>query len=215
MKGHHMKTFSSCLVVMALSVGLGVAQAGAMSTVTQLNITGGSIGISLNGSTFPLGGPFSTTGAIVMGTYQPPPNIVTPFSIGAYDFELVTNPGANPGSPLPAPSAIVNGSTITADLQSLHAQITGPLIPGGTSYLNIGNQAPGMAQGTYDANTGAFEISWLHLYVNEPQWMKGIEVSLNGNAQVPQVPLPAAVWLFGTGLLSMPWIKRVIGGNTV
>jgi len=208
-----MNKISKVLIVLVLGLELGVSHVEAMTTVSQLNITGGSIGLTLNGSTTPIGGTFSTTGSIVMGSYQPPPDIVRPFSVGPFNFELASHPGTDSSSPLPPPSAVVNGSTITADLQSLVMKISGSGAPGGSAFLSVGNQAPAMAEGTYDANTGAFEISWLHLYGSEVPWMAGLQIGLNGTDNVvATTPLPAAAWLFGTGLMSLPLVRRVIRG---
>jgi hypothetical protein len=205
-----MNKITGLLVAAILSTSVGIASTQAM-TVNQLNITGGSLALSVGSLQSPAAN-FTTTGTIVMGAYQPPPNVVDPFTAAGHTFALTTHPGLDPNNPLAAPSGTVNGSSISVDLSSLFAQITGPLVPNGNAFLNIGNQLPGLATGTYDQGTGAFEISWLHLFNNPVPFMSGIDITLNGSTGVAPIPLPASVLLFGTGLLGLPFVRKKMRG---
>lgn len=180
------------------SLGWGVLLVGVMlvsgapamaATVTQLNITGGSVNMNF-GSAGTISGSFQQTGTMVMGQFQEA-FLQTP--IDGHQFSFTTSDG--PLNALSAPSAQTNGATITADLSSLWATFTGPI--GGE--LNIG----GLATGTYDAQTGQFSLSWTRV-IN----VDSMSFDLVGGADVAPVPVPAAVGLFATGLLSLLGMAR-------
>jgi len=189
---------------------LATAPAGA-EIVNQLNITGGSVGFNFaaGNTTVPLfNESFIQTGTLLMGQYQPalgPTPVVPTFQIGsgffAHTFTIFTNPGPDAQNPLPTPSGNTNGTAIQVNLNALFASISGPIINGG---LNIGNQLPALAAGTFNETTGAFHIAWDHVY-NLPGDFVGIgNFSLEGNTpQASPIPLPAALWLFGTGLIGL------------
>jgi hypothetical protein len=157
-------------------------------TVTQLDITGGSLSLDL-GPIGSINGNFVQNGTIVMGQFQPPPNIFPPMMIDGHTFSILTD---SSNGLFNAPSAQVSGTTITADLSSLFAGITGPKING---MLNIG----GMATGTYDPGTGQFSLSWQHVYFD----LSSFDMNLQGTTEVAPVPLPAALGLMGTGLSAL------------
>jgi len=174
--------------------------------VTQLDITGGSISLMHGSSTLFTQG-FTQNGTIVMGQYQPPPNIFQPISLGPYALSLRTT------GPNPAPSGNVSGTQITADLTSLSAVLTGPFIPSGFM-INIG----GNAVGTFNPATNQFSnLSWTQ-FLDHNDVMSGhsyqeyqttglsgktLTFSLNGTAQIAAVPLPGAALFFLTGLSGM------------
>jgi hypothetical protein len=83
-------------------------------TVTQLDITGGSLSLDL-GPIGSINGNFVQNGTIVMGQFQPPPNIFPPMMIDGHTFSILTD---SSNGLFNAPSAQVSGTTITADLSS-------------------------------------------------------------------------------------------------
>lgn len=174
--------------------------------VTHLDIAGGSIGLNFGG----LGsvtGNFTQNGQVVMGQYQPLPNLFDPITISHLTLSLFTGSGG--ALSLSAPTAQTSGAEMTADLQSLFAEVTSagwsgllrsPATPL-TATLNVG----GIAVGSFDQSTSAFDVSWTHSFTGIPYLTSGT-FSLHGTAQlgtVQPVPVPAAVILFGSGLFGI------------
>ncbi len=186
--------------VMALLMGMALWMAPAPSqaaVVTQLDITGGSISLNF-GTLGNLSGNFNATGQLVMNQYQPLPNIFDPITISHLTFSLFTGNGGTLN--LPAPTALTTGSTMTADLRSLFAGVTSTgwtwvNTNSGMASLNIG----GIATGSFNELTNAFDISWTRSFTGVPFLTSGA-ISLQGTAQLAAVPLPGALLLFGTGL---------------
>ncbi len=179
------------LVVAAALLGTCAGAHAAM--VTQLNITGGSINLDF-GALGTISGSFQQTGTLVMGTFQPPPDILPPVAVDGHTVAFSTQ---SQGGLFAAPSAQTSGSTISADLSSLFVAITGPL----SGSLNIGGAA---ATGTYDPLTGQFSLSWTRVLD-----VASANFGLEGTADVTPVPLPAAAGLFATGLASLAgWSAR-------
>ena len=136
---------------LALSITQLVPAAHAM-VITQLDVTGG--GASYDGRFHRvLDRLLDRDGAILMGQYQPTPDIVSPITKGHRTFSLFTS-GV---SGMDAPSATINGSSITVDLSSLFFGVSR-----GDSLRawNIG----GMATGVFDPQTSKFLLSWDHLF---------------------------------------------------
>jgi len=179
-------------ILIALFISLFIGFYGSSvraDTVSQLDITGGSLSLNL-GSNSTISGNFVQNGTLVMGQFQPPPNLLPPFTVGGHTFSIFTD---SSNGLLTAPSAQVSGTTITADLSSLFANIAGPTI--NAVGMNIG----GLTTGTYDPNTGQFTLSWQHVYVD----LSSFDMNLQGTTELAPVPLPATVGLFGTGLIAL------------
>lgn len=187
----------SLVVVVLLSAVWVLPGQSDASTVTELDFTGGSVALKNSSGATILSSNFTTSGQIVMGQYQPLPNIIAPVPLGPYTFSLFT------AGPNPLPTSGTSGSTITADLTALGARLTGPL--GLDRSLNIGGNATGSFNDTTDAFTG---LSWTRslsgLAGLPAGWNQlSLQFSLNGTAQLATVPLPAAALLFGSGLAGL------------
>jgi hypothetical protein len=188
-------------------LGIGLFSPGQSQavSVTQLDITGGSISLNF-GSLGTVAGSFSENGQLVMNQFQPLPNVFDPIVISHLTFSIFTSNGGVLN--LPAPTAQTSGSAMTANLQSLFAGVsstawswvnTNPLM----ASLNIG----GNAGGTFDNTTNAFNISWTHAFTGVPFLTSG-NFSLQGTAQLAAVPVPAAMWLFGSGVVGLVGVLR-------
>jgi hypothetical protein len=176
--------------------------------VTQLDITGGSISLNF-GSLGSVTGNFNGNGQLLINQFQPPPTVFDPITISHLTFSIFTSSGGTLN--LSAPTAQTSGATMTADLQSLFANVTGTGWPGLltspptplTTSLNIG----GSATGSFNESTNAFDVSWTHSFTGIPSLTSGT-FSLQGTAQLAAVPVPGAVFLFGSGLAALIGLAR-------
>ncbi len=158
--------------------------------VTQLELTGGRVQLDF-GFFGPLRGSFEREGLLVMGQYQPLPDIFPPITKGHRTLTLFTSgiQGA------PPPSGTVSGSMITVDLTSLFLGISrGDRLRA----WNIG----GIANGSFDPSTSAFSMSWEHLFRGQPLLSSAV-FSLQGTAVLAPIPLPASLVLFASGLVGI------------
>jgi hypothetical protein len=195
----------SVMALLVASVLCILPAPGQAAEVTRLDITGGSINLNF-GILGSITGNFNADGQLLMNQFQPPPNIFDPITISHLTFSIFSSSGG--ALNLPTPTGQTSGATMTADLQSLFAGVTST----GWSWvntnpamasLNIG----GLAGGSFNETTNAFDISWTRAFTGVPFLTSGT-FSLQGAAQVAAVPLPAAALLFGSGLIGLAGVLR-------
>jgi hypothetical protein len=205
-----MKKSTGFLLFIPIIMGvlIGWAAAGHAMTVTKLDITDGSVKYGGRYQHF-LNRLLDQDGVVKMGEYQPIGDIVPSITRGHHKFSLFTS--GMQGTP--APSATIEGSSITVDLSSLYFGVS----RGGSIQLwSIG----GFVTGTIDPITSQFSLlwkdpvprpfgGWSHGRPREAAFLLEGAV-LVGEAPTP-VPLPAGLTLYATGLLglgSWAWLKR-------
>ncbi|MEJ2687196.1 MAG: hypothetical protein P8124_08290 [Gammaproteobacteria bacterium] len=107
------------------------------------------------------------------------------------------------GAPLSGTANAITG-TLNLDLSSLYATVS---YPGTLSYSgSIWSPTSSIRQNAYDASTGAFTYGWENTStatVNGIPTPVTYDITLHGSGTVSTVPVPAAVWLFGSGLLGL------------
>lgn len=143
----------------------------------------------------------STPAQINMGEYKDPIFLVggghfsaRVYSTGAFD--------------MPPPSGTVDtvAGTIDVDFSSLRANVTSRFgywdIP-----LSLATISP--VRGTYNPGTDAFALTWsnpFNISLGSRLFNGTASISLSGTTTL--VPVPAALWLLGSGLLGMAGIAR-------
>ena len=198
------------MVVMSLVIAglLGVSggwESAAAALVTQVELTSGAANWDGKEGRI-LDRLIGQGGTLTLGHYQSWSDIVDPISKGHKTYSLFTS-GLNGA---PAPSATIDGMSITMDLSSL---FLGRLRGDESHAWNIG----GMAKGLFNPQTSEFQLSWDHLINGEKHghmrdhlgtvFLQGKVVGGTPAA----VPLAASMFLFGTGgvvLGSWFWVKR-------
>ncbi|MCP9456762.1 MAG: hypothetical protein NNA18_11730, partial [Nitrospira sp.] len=113
---------------------------------------------------------------LTIGEYQPIGDLVTPVVRGEYTISLFTS-GFNGA---PAPSAVIEGTSMTADLSSLY------LSHAWRDEFRIWNIG-GLATGTIDLETLEFHVNWDRVFRDKHQ-DKVVTFTLRGT----MVPVPIA-----------------------
>ena len=204
MKTH---TIAMFVVLCAMAVGLMDTGRAHAATITQLDIASESVSLNF-GTLGILSGTFNQNGQLIMGQFQPTPDIFPPVNLGGHLTFSVLSSAGQPVFNLPTPSGTTAGSTMTVNLSSLFAGLNSTqwgswMTPATFGSLNIG----GTATGSFNQATNAFDISWTHAFTGIPFLQSGT-FRLQGVAQVAAVPLPAAALLFGSGLLGLAGTMR-------
>jgi len=166
--------------------------------IDTLSVDTVSLTIAITGDgTYNFAGPVVPPAVVTMGTYQDP-------IVGGTNWKIYST--GTYGKP--APSGTVDGAVggINVDFSSLRGQASVTIL--GSPYVldvPLWPLTTPPAGGTYNQGTNAFTLNWSNSFsvmVNGYLPVSGTaSVSLAGS--VTPVPLPAAVLLFGSGLLGL------------
>ena len=194
------------LLAAALLLSTGVASAAA---ITTLELTGGTFAMAGAGGTI---NPAAFADMSVDGSYDGSAPVAvgseasyTATSVGTFAFGLfgpvaiytAETDGVNSG--FAAVSGDLTGTTLTLDLSSWTAYWNG------TSF-NQGDATPTIT--SYNPTTGAFQADWSALVVGGAFDGQTGVWSMTGTTDVAAVPVPAAAWLMGSGLLGLVGVAR-------
>jgi len=146
-------------------------------------------------------GPYTATtdisppAEITMGSFQS-----SIFSVSSTDFSLNIYSTDLYGAP--APSGSVDGTAITVDFSSLRGNLT---YQSNTFDFELWPLTTALDYGTFDPLNNGFSIGWTEtLSLDLSSWFSTtavLDVNLQGN--LTTVPLPAAIWLFASGMLTI------------
>jgi hypothetical protein len=166
--------------------------------VAQLDLTGGAVNAA-GRLDHKLDQLLRQDGTILMGLYQPLPDIVPSIEKGHKTLTLFTS-GLNGA---PAPSATINGPSITVDLSSLFLGVSRG------DYLRAWNIG-GLATGIFNPETLEFFVSWERL-LTHPKRDQPATFFLQGKvveSPVEPIPLPTGLALYVTGLFGLgAWLR--------
>lgn len=121
---------------------------------------------------------------------------------GSFNGQTPPASGTHAGGSVPSGTVDDVTGTITMDLSSWFANH-------GKMDQNLGSES---ATGTWDAGTGAYDLSWTALLTQGPGAMNplaSVTWNLQGNILATSpVPVPGAVWLMGTALFGLQRLRR-------
>lgn len=191
------------IALAAMLVTGSVSVHAATLSITSLTITGGDFGMNVAGGNAITPGVMSP---IVMGTYQGATGgaatSLADFQFGFFGpvstYTAASVAGISGGGPAPSGTVDDVAGTLSADMSSFFAFWN----------ANNFNQGSSAVTGTYDKVTGAYDMTWTSLISGGPFNGNTGYWHLKGVATVAAVPVPAAVWLLGSGLIGLVGVAR-------
>jgi len=215
-----------CLITTILSFGTPIAGHAAILGIDQMTITSGAFNLEQSGTTTitpiagfgpdtNLVGGYIGNGGSSLAAGVPDPDSILGFSLIGTPVNVYTA-ATNLGDDKTAAGTITGGSvptgtldnvtnTIVMDLSSWFMNWNDTDIFAGTGRADSITSM--LATGSWNPGTGAFSLTWSSLVFDGPAPEIG-HWELNGIATPATVPLPAAAWLFGSGLLGLIAITR-------
>lgn len=194
-----MKWKRSILAWGLLSIGLLLHSPAQATTVTHLEITRGAVNFD-GPNQDALDRLLAQDGVMQMGRFQGVGNLVPTINRSNKTHALFTSGFSG----APAPSAVITDSVIKVDLSSLFFSVNQ-----GNAYRlwNIGTVVTGL----YNPTSKEFALSWDRVLGENCQqgqasfFLSGL---VHFDADVQPVPIPAAAWLFGSGLAGVAALMR-------
>lgn len=194
-----------CRNILALLFVLAPFQSPQAASVPIVSLAVDTVGLTIfitGDGTYNFSGPIVPPAVVTMGAYQDP-------IVGGTDWKVYTTGAFGK----PAPSGTVDGAAggIDVDFSSLRAQASVTIL--GNPYVldvPLWPLTTPPSGGTYDSGTNAYTLNWSNSF----NVVVGGYLPISGTAQVSlagsvtPVPVPAAVWLFGSGLLGLAGIAR-------
>ena len=179
------------------SVSINAAQ------ISELSVSGGTFGGEFNGG-FPfIGGPYNFENVgnynLITDTGQSTANgtELASFNANGSLAQLFTT-GPASGTVYDSSSGISNGDVVVFDMSLLDLYWN-------TNSFNVGGLATGTVTNV-SANGFDYNVSWTGIATTGAFIGSVYNVSLTGSGSV--VPVPAAMWLFGSGLFGLFAIAR-------
>lgn len=154
-----------------------------------------TLGTGIFSETFSASTGISPPAEIMMGEFQ---NSILDVNSSGFDLNIYST-GLN-GSP--APTGTVDGTIIDVDFSSLRGVLT---YSGLTYDFELWPLTTTLDYGVYDPGNGDFSIGWTDNFTIDLASVLLTPASLDVNLQgyLTTVPVPAAVWLFGSGIITM------------
>ena len=203
------------LLLGAILIPLAAGAQAAILPIDQMNITGGTLDAGKGVQSLDVIGPNTNLvgGYIGNGTPNDPGSIVqvsqftgTPILTytAAANLDNSPAPGTIPGGPVPTGLLDTVAETISMDLSSWFMTWNGNQMNAGTGKNDGVTSA--LATGTWNPITGEYFLSWTSQITGT---LSGTSIwELSGTATPSAVPIPAAVWLFGSGLVGLLGVAR-------
>ncbi len=208
-------------IILAISITL-MSSAIHAAPINYLEITGGTFSLDGGVNEFEIiPGEFAS---MTIDGYDPgyrvsvdmTRNVIAYFQFGSFGPMFITtsqDPTLNGSNYRPVTGDITDGN-LTLDLDALHIELSLLFSNQGNTdkCANIANYTlnileevctSGQTITTYDSATGEFTASWESLVIDGYFGGGGNIGTWNITGRVSAVPVPAAVWLFGTGLLCL------------
>jgi len=189
------RTWIIALMLLVGSAPFAVAQAASVA-IDTLSVNSVSLSVHIDGDgTYSFAGPVTPPVDITMGTYQDP--IVGGTNWKVYSTGLF-------GKPAPTGTVDSTLGSINVDFSSLRGQVNVPTY--GLLDFALWPLINPPSGGSYNGTTGVFSLNWSDSFSVS---LSGLPTPVTGTATVmlggtvTPVPLPAAVWLFGSGLVGI------------
>lgn len=163
--------------------------------IDSMYVDNADISLTILSTTYNASTGISPAAEITMGTFQS-----SIFSASTTGFSLNIYSTGSYGSPVP--SGTVDGTTINVDFSSFRVSLG---FNNNTYDFALWPLTNSLAYGIYTPSGSTFDIGWSENLTIDLNSFLSVPASLDVNLQgyLTTVPVPAAIWLFGTGLVTL------------